>query len=397
MRALYCLLYVLVLVGCEQKPQLPEINYKNIQYLTLDSLSNEDKRAMAIKQLSDLPFAEYQQMKKDETIFNARIKQVIDELQQQRLVSSTQFSYHANVSNRRFNQIDQTLNLSYPFKSGQLRFRSSRTDGILPEYIQVLIANTDQLLQIPVSEIEDFNPSFKSLRAHYVIEMVEAQNKRFLQAVIKQAELYQGEDNDLIYRFSESREPTDVVTNRLLSGGYSLNLTPVHSFSFFNRRVLDPFYDIGYHNDVCSKQGELYGHQSILCTYQHIATDTGTVYLDVLVVGGANAEISLMVKGELDEEKQSNVLSRAMNDLNLKSSFLAGNYSPMVFDRKTKNVDVNGLNGEASSDGLLKWEYFGVMIEFNPLALSQKDEQPRTVFKLKAKSWVEYKANKKGA
>ncbi|TDR18403.1 hypothetical protein [Marinicella litoralis] len=398
MKIVFMVFCCIGLLACKQKIELPEINYEQIKYLTLGSLTEEQVRAMAEKKLEEIPYAEYQKLSSDQSQLNARIQMIVDDLQQKEALSSKQFLFHANVSARRFNKNDQTLNLSFPFKFGQLVFRPIRAGSLFPEYIQVLIANIDDLANIPVSELSDFESDFESLKAVYTIEVVEAQHTRYLQAIVKQVEVYNDPNHDdLAYQFTAKEKVVDIVKNRLLSDGYSLNLTPVHSFSFFNKRVLDPFHDLGRHNEVCEKQGQQLNHQVIHCKYDHLSGDNGSVYLDVTVVGGSMAEISLKVEGDLTADQQAMVMRKAMEDLNLKPAFLTAGYSELISNRRVKNVKIlNEVLNDGTIQKVLSWEYFGVLIKYNPAAFKPESEGARSLFELKAKAWINYQKKQKG-
>lgn len=393
MKFVIYILCSVLLLGCEQQNQLPPINYESIKYLSLGSMSDDQIRDMAEMQLQGIPFAEYQKVKSDESILNQRIQSIIDGLKNKQLTSPTEFSFETNVFKGQFNQSKQTVNMSFPFKSGQMIFRPVKAGGIFPKFIHVLLSNTDEIAKLPVSEFSEFDENFKSTKAIYSIEIVESQHVKFLQAVVKQVDVYQGKNYDqLVYSFIENRKARDVVNNRLLSEGYSLDLRPIHSFGFFGRRVLDPLYDLGFHNEACEKDGKLLGHQVVSCQYPHFANDEGSVFLAVKVVGGKVVEIQLNATGKIPEIKQQQVMQKAMTDLKLKPSFLLNSYSSLVSGSRAKNIKKK--KNESSSEKTLSWEYFGVIIQYDPSALNLVNDDVRTVFELKGKTWVEYLKNK---
>lgn len=393
MKVVFYLLCCFALFGCEQQKQLPPINYEGIKFLTLGSMSEEDVRNMAKGQLEGIPFAEYQVIKSDESLFNQRIQAIVDELKNQQLASSTEFSFQTNVFIGQLNTSEQTVDLSFPFKSGQLIFRPLKAGGIFPQFIHVLLANTDDIAKLSARDFSALDKSFKNTKAIYSIEIVKAQHHKFLQAVITQVDVYQGKNHDqLVYQFRENRKAVDVINNRLLSEGYSLDLTPVHSFNFFGRRILDPLYDLGFHNEACKKSEKLLGHQVINCHYIHFANDQGSVYFDVKVVGGKMVEIQLNATGKLSTAKQQQVMQRVITDLKLKPAILSGNYSSLVSDPRVKKVKKK--NHKSSTGKVLSWEYFGVVVEYDSEALLQDNDEVRTVINLTGKTWLEYLKNK---
>lgn len=384
MRIVVLLLTLGLLASCEEKVVLPELSHENIKYLTINNMSPEHLNQLAERYLEQKKIFEPESVSEDDT---QNLQMVLKELEAKRASNPVLFEYVIPFNNRQINPKENTVNFSFPFKFEQLVVSETNMDYVFPPYIYLLFANLDQLYAIPGEQIDGLGDGIPNLTVVYQIEIVKPQHQKYMQAIVKEMNVYSGRDmKDLVYTFKETRQPIAIVNDRLLPNGYSLDLVPVHSFSFFSQRLLDPLYDYSSYKEFCTKKEPILNHDVLSCQYKYYEGEAGRIDVEVIVIGGRNAHVKLLADGMIPAPIKEKTLAQISKDLNVPVTYLS---------RKTANIKPNkALTVKKVNAKTLEWESFGVNIVFHRDALDSDVEGQRTIIQLTGKAWLDYKAER---
>ncbi|MCF6299601.1 MAG: hypothetical protein L3J52_00520 [Proteobacteria bacterium] len=335
---IYLLAFILLLLGACAKT--PELNYENIKHLLIKLDPQVDMYDFAENYLKGADYSQYFELGNKPEKRKQLLDPTVRKLSNAAENNEETFVYRSVVYFMNYDESTEKLTLKPLFLTGIQQINSKQKSSGFPEVIALLYPNPQltESFEVPTEKFSVFKQSRtentfnelsrKSLYLEFRVKLFKAQNKRFFQAVITEAHLFDNPNKDqLLSSTVEPRNHLDLINNRLLSAGITLNMSPLHGFSFYGQNLLDPFIERRFKAGSCSKQGIIKSHQRIICEDTLYQTENGRLVMKFFVLGGLLEKIQLIRRGYFSEETIRAIKLKIDQDLKVGLPFLNQNNS----------------------------------------------------------------------
>jgi hypothetical protein len=109
-------------------------------------------------------------------------------------------------------------------------------------------------------------PSPRRVYVESSVRLHAYQRNRFFQAAVVETSVFASpRKQKLLYSQKEPRSPEQVVNESFLREGITLDLTPIHTFSIFGERLLEPLYEYEMRDSDCQPRDRHESHRTLYC------------------------------------------------------------------------------------------------------------------------------------
>jgi len=183
-------------------------------------------------------------------------------------------------------------------------FRGYDSFDWLADYYNLLLANLDILSAIKIDEdkLAELQQQ-KSVWVDMTLIVSKFQNQQSFQTVIKRVDLYKDKaKTQLIATVFEDRNYNAIVSDWLLSDGFTTKLAGIHAFSVLGYRLQDRINQAFLFGNSCEKVKKINNHQVLMCV-QPLTQNSKTI---AIFIGGILAQVDLLINSKLQaKEKQT--------------------------------------------------------------------------------------------
>ncbi len=192
-------------------------------------------------------------------------------------------------------------------------FREYNSFEGLPDYYNLLLANLDILSSIKIDENKWTEvQQQKSTWAEVTLIVSNYQNQQSFQTVIKRIDLYKDkEKTQLLSTVIEDRSYNAIVSDWLLSDGFTTKLVGIHAFSVLGYRLQDRINEAILLSNTCEKSTKINSHQVLMCVRPY-TQNSKTI---AIFIGGILAQVDLVINNNLAAKEKQTIIRHLSNGL----------------------------------------------------------------------------------
>ncbi len=341
-----------------------ELNAENLTLLALKNSSQEAIDEYVLYLVKSTKTKEYFKAMRDKDKLDALLKQEKDNLATKlsKINKLGRYKLKKTFTYKSYNEATSTLNLGQIISNNVVDiFRAYDDLHYLPSAFLLLIPNAEIMQKVQVNKkrfnhllnywkknSQDYN---KSLYLEIVFKIEKYQNNNDFQATIERFDIYSSKHKKaLLASKVETRKHSDLITNWLLSGGFSNPLIGIHAFSFFGLRLQDQLVVHESLNEICKINKKVGIHQTIICEQPY----TKNTEIIVSYLGGRIARIDVvsinpLSKFEINKIKQDIKRFLKVSDLEFKFNYSFIQWSSYGVDFKLFSASFLNKQSEDSN------------------------------------------------
>lgn len=365
MRFLFIITLVFTLLGCgpSEPPKLP-LSHDHIKGWAFRMSDEARQRELALAHFESTQFKSYFESKNDPEKLDQKITETVQSLNQQYAELGDQFTLEAPITINQYVAESELLKLKPQTQYGHIILQDPKPNNIFPFLFTVTLINHEiiERIRMPQKTWERLKHGGKRWHARLTVQIISHPNPYHFQAVIKQMALFINKtDSKAMMVIKEPRTVDAIIDHILLKRGITLDLTPIHGFSFMGFRLLDPFIESEHNRPYCQADGSLLGHDRITCRFPKLTNANGKSWIETEVVGGLTTRITYKKQGGLNPTQKKFIIKDAAHFLSKKAPH---------FDQDKE------------------WTEHGAMFTFSKTNLDANDSKDAVIFDIQPKSWL---------
>ncbi len=352
--------YILLLsLICITQPSIAneevlELNAENLTLLALKNSSQEAVEEYALYLVRSTRTKEYFRAMRDKKKLDELVNQEKNKLTAKlnKINKLGHYKFKKVFSYKSYDKDSSTLHLKKIISQNVFDvFRAYDDMVYLPSTFLLLTPNTEIIKSVKVNKKRferllsywsENNQSYKNtLYLEIIFNVGKFQNSNDFQATVQRLDIYSSKNKKtLLASKVEKRNYSELVSNWLLSSGFSSPLVGIHAFSYFSIRLQDQLVIQEHSSKTCKKTKKIGSHQAIVCTQPY----TKSTELVISYLGGRVAQIDVVSLSPLAKHE----INKVKQDIKrfLKSSDPKVNHSFIKWSK-------HGVNFRLVSDGFI--------------------------------------------